>query len=141
MSTIGESSETFTSPSRLRKSVKERDVRRIIPLPPRQHPLISQYRRKRRSAPHETHRGQPPRRASTSRVTGRRADGSTSRVTRLRRDRGRRTKWREARAAATPPADLAAPQDRWLPRQKGSVPLAQVPPASCPLALDPRRWS
>src|SRR3546814_4215656 len=67
-----------------------------------------------------------------------RANGSTSRVTRLRRDRGRRTKWREARAAATPPADLAAPQDRWLPRQKGSVPLAQVPPASCPLALDPR---
>src|SRR3546814_3055702 len=67
-----------------------------------------------------------------SRVTGRRADGSTSRVTRLRRDRGRRTKWREARAAATPPADLAAPQDRWLPRQKGSVPLAQVPPTSCP---------
>src|SRR3546814_1157302 len=93
---------------------------------------LPQYRRKRRSAPHETHRGQPPRRASTSRVTGRRADGSTSRVTRLRRDRGRRTKWREARAAATPPADLAAPQDRWLPRQKGSVPLAQVPPASCP---------
>src|SRR3546814_3675026 len=96
MSTIGESSETFTSPSRLRKSVKERDVRRIIPLPPRHHPLRPQYRRKRRSAPHETHRGQPPRRASTSRVTGRRAAGSTSRVTRLRRDRGRRTKWREA---------------------------------------------
>src|SRR3546814_15611468 len=70
-----------------------------------------------------------------------RANGSTSRVTRLRRDRGRRTKWREARAAATPPADLAAPQDRWLPRPEGSVPLAQVPPASCPLALDPRRWS
>src|SRR3546814_18714865 len=76
-----------------------------------------------------------------SRVTGRRADGSTSRVTRLRRDRGRRTKWREARAAATTPADLAAPQDRWLPRQKGSVPLEHVPPTSCTLDLDPRQWS